>query len=41
MVAKLEDYPFHKQTERYFYRATVNSNWKLYMDAFQEFNHAT
>ena len=40
MVTKLEDYPFDKLTERYFYRATVKSNWKLYMDAFQEFYHA-
>ena len=40
MVTKLENYPFEKLTERYFYRATVNSNWKLYMDAFQEFYHA-
>jgi Rieske 2Fe-2S family protein len=40
MVTRLENYPFEKLTERYFYRATVNSNWKLYMDAFQEFYHA-
>ncbi len=40
MVTKLENYPFEKQTERYFYRANVKSNWKLYMDAFQEFYHA-
>jgi glycine betaine catabolism A len=40
MVTKLENYPFEKQTERWFYRATVKSNWKLYMDAFQEFYHA-
>ena len=40
MVTKLENYPFEKQSERWFYRATVKSNWKLYMDAFQEFYHA-
>jgi Rieske 2Fe-2S family protein len=27
-------------TERFSYRATVGSNWKLYIDAFQEFYHA-
>ena len=37
---KLENYPFEQQSERCFYRATVKSNWKLYMDAFQEFYHA-
>ena len=40
MVTKMENYPFEKLTERYFYRANVKSNWKLYMDAFQEFYHA-
>ncbi len=40
MVTALEDYPFDQQTERFFYRATVGSNWKLFMDAFQEFYHA-
>ena len=40
MVTKLENYPFHKQSERWFYRAEVKANWKLYMDAFQEFYHA-
>ncbi len=40
MVTALEEYPFHLQSERWFYRATVNANWKLYMDAFQEFYHA-
>jgi phenylpropionate dioxygenase-like ring-hydroxylating dioxygenase large terminal subunit len=40
MVTKLENYPFEKLTERWHYRATVNSNWKLYIDAFQEFYHA-
>ena len=27
-------------TERFSYRATVGSNWKLFIDAFQEFYHA-
>jgi hypothetical protein len=40
MVTKLENFPFAKLSERYFYRATVKSNWKLYIDAFQEFYHA-
>jgi glycine betaine catabolism A len=40
MVLALSDYPFHEQSDRYAYRATVGSNWKLFMDAFQEFYHA-
>ena len=40
MITALEGYPFDQQTERFFYRATVGSNWKLFMDAFQEFYHA-
>jgi len=40
MVTALDGYPFHLQTERFYYRAVVGSNWKLFMDAFQEFYHA-
>ena len=39
-LARLENYPFEKLTERWYYRAEVKSNWKIYMDAFQEFYHA-
>ncbi len=40
MVSAIGDYPFDRMTERFFYRAEVGSNWKLFMDAFQEFYHA-
>src|SRR5919201_1209044 len=36
----LEGYPFHEMTETYTYRAEVNANWKLFIDAFVEFYHA-
>ena len=36
----LEGYPFHEMTETYTYRAEVNANWKLFIDAFTEFYHA-
>lgn len=40
MILGLEGYPFGMMTERWYYRSEVKSNWKLYMDAFQEFYHA-
>ena len=40
MVTALDGYPFDRMTERYHYQAPVGSNWKIYMDAFQEFYHA-
>ena len=40
MVTAIEGYPFDQMTERFSYRAEVGSNWKLFMDAFQEFYHA-
>ena len=36
----LEGYPFHEMTEHYSYRAEINANWKLFIDAFTEFYHA-
>lgn len=36
---QLEQYPFHKLTEHHQLEAIVNSNWKLFVDAFAEFYH--
>jgi len=35
----LETYPFEKFTETHRLEAVVNSNWKLFIDAFAEFYH--
>jgi phenylpropionate dioxygenase-like ring-hydroxylating dioxygenase large terminal subunit len=40
MITGLAGYPFHELTERWYYRSEVGANWKIYMDAFQEFYHA-
>ena len=40
IVDPLDSYPFDKLTSRYTYRSEVHANWKLYIDAFQEFYHA-
>ena len=40
MITGLEGYPFDEMTSRFYYRSEVKANWKLYMDAFQEFYHA-
>jgi phenylpropionate dioxygenase-like ring-hydroxylating dioxygenase large terminal subunit len=39
MVGALEAYPFHEMTECYAFRAENESNWKIFMDAFQEYYH--
>ena len=39
MIGALEGYPFHRMTERYSFRAENHSNWKVFIDAFQEYYH--
>lgn len=39
MVGALEGYPFHRMTERYSFRSKNDSNWKVFIDAFQEYYH--
>ena len=40
MVLALEGYPFERCSERWFYRAPIQSNWKLFSDNTAEFYHA-
>ena len=40
MAKGLEGYPFHEMSGVYSYKAEINSNWKLFIDAFAEFYHA-
>jgi len=40
MITGLDGYPFEVMSERYGYTADVNANWKLFLDAFQEYYHA-
>ena len=39
MVTALDGYPFDRMTERYEFRAEVDANWKIFLDAFQEYYH--
>ncbi|MBL7488358.1 aromatic ring-hydroxylating dioxygenase subunit alpha [Frankia sp. AgB1.9] len=41
MVLGLEGYPFHLCGERYAFRSEISSNWKIFLDAFQEYYHAS
>ena len=38
-VCKLESYPFDKMNQTYVWESEIESNWKLYADAFQEIYH--
>ena len=39
MITPLEGYPFEHLSERYDFRADVHCNWKVFLDAFQEYYH--
>jgi phenylpropionate dioxygenase-like ring-hydroxylating dioxygenase large terminal subunit len=39
MVTALDGYPFDRMTERYEFAADVGANWKIFLDAFQEYYH--
>ncbi len=39
LVGALEGYPFDQMTERYSFRSENRSNWKIFIDAFQEYYH--
>jgi len=40
MLLGIEDYPFHRMTDRYAFRVECRANWKVFSDAFMEFYHA-
>lgn len=40
MATGLGGYPFGEMTDRFTHRSEINSNWKLFVDAFVEFYHA-
>ena len=40
LLVNLDGYPFELLSERRVYRTYVNANWKLFVDAAQEFYHA-
>jgi glycine betaine catabolism A len=39
MITALDGYPFEHMTERYDFTADVGCNWKVFLDAFQEYYH--
>jgi phenylpropionate dioxygenase-like ring-hydroxylating dioxygenase large terminal subunit len=39
MITALDRYPFERMTERYEFRAEIAANWKIFLDAFQEYYH--
>ncbi|HEY7107192.1 MAG TPA: aromatic ring-hydroxylating dioxygenase subunit alpha [Acidimicrobiia bacterium] len=39
LLTPLEGYPFDRMTEWYEFRAVIGSNWKIFLDAFQEYYH--
>jgi len=41
MGAGLTGYPFHTMTQNFKYSLTYNANWKIALDAFQEFYHVS
>ena len=40
LAAGLAGYPYGEMTQRYSVTSKINSNWKLFIDAFVEFYHA-
>ncbi|MFC4376260.1 aromatic ring-hydroxylating dioxygenase subunit alpha [Nocardia halotolerans] len=39
MITPLEGYPFERMTDQYVFSANVDCNWKVFLDAFQEYYH--